>query len=205
LGLDLIELPVDETHPDSCFVEDTAVIFREKAIVTRMAKESRRGEGISIEEILRNYKHLTRIKAPGTIEGGDVVHLPTSLIIGLTERTNLEGVSQTSEFLKAQIEVIEDSAIIHLKSYVTFIDDDTIVVTERFAKHAVLNKFKKLVIPVEEEYAANTLTINNHVLVSSRHPKSIQMLKDAGFEVLSVDMSEFEKCEGAITCLSLIF
>ncbi len=205
LGLDLIELPVDETHPDSCFVEDTAVIFREKAIVTRMAKESRRGEGISIEEILRNYKHLTRIKAPGTIEGGDVVHLPTSLIIGLTERTNLEGVSQTSEFLKAQIEVIEDSAIIHLKSYVTFIDDDTIVVTERFAKHAVLNKFKKLVIPVDEEYAANTLTINNHVLVSSRHPKSIQMLKDAGFEVLSVDMSEFEKCEGAITCLSLIF
>ncbi len=205
LGLDLIELPVDVEHPDSCFVEDTAIIFREDAVMTRMAKESRHGEEASIEKILRKYKHLSRIKAPGTIEGGDVIHLPDSLISGITERTNHEGVSQAYEFLKAQIEVIEDSSIVHLKSYVTFIDDDTIVVTKRFANHPVLEKFKKLIIPVEEEYAANTLTINDHVLMSSRHPKSIQMVEQAGFEVIQVDMSEFEKCEGAITCLSLIF
>jgi len=205
LGLDLIELPADEKYPDSCFVEDTAVIFRENAIVTRMAKESRRGEDASIEEILRKYMHLSRIKAPGTIEGGDVIHLTDSLISGISERTNHEGVLQSSKNLNVKIEVIEDPSIVHLKSYVTFIANDTIVVTKRFAKHPVLARFEKLVIPVDEEYAANTLTINGHVLMSSRHPKSIEMVKDADFEVLQVDMSEFEKCEGAITCLSLVF
>ena len=205
LGLDLIEVPVDEIYPDSCFVEDTAVIFRNSAILTRMAKESRRGEDASIEEILREYKHLSRIKAPGTIEGGDVIHLTDSLISGITERTNHEGVSQAQEFLNVRIEVIEDASIVHLKSHATCIDNGTIVVTKRFQNHPVLERYKKLIIPVGEEYAANTLTINGHVLMSSNHSKSIQMVEDAGFEVLRLDMSEFEKCEGAITCLSLIF
>jgi dimethylargininase len=205
LGLDLIELPVDEEHPDSCFVEDTAVIFRKRAIITRMAKESRRGEETEIEEILKDYKHLSRIKPPGTIEGGDVVHLTSSLSSGITERTNHEGVKQASEWLEARIDVIEDPTIIHLKSHVTDIDDDTLIVTKRFAEHQHLRKFKRLIIPVEEEYAANTLTINGTVLMSSRHTKSVDIVTRAGFDVKCVDMSEFEKCEGAITCLSLVF
>jgi len=205
LGLDLIELPVDEAHPDSCFVEDTAVIFKARAVITRMAKESRRGEDAQIEEILQKYKHLSRIKTPGIIEGGDVIHLTDSLISGITERTNHEGVSQAVEWLKARIDVIEDPSIIHLKSHVTAIDVDTVVVTQRFAEHPVLGKYNRLVIPVEEEYAANTLTINGNVLMSSRHTQSVQMVKQAGFDVICVDMSEFEKCEGAITCLSLVF
>ncbi|MFW9958162.1 MAG: dimethylarginine dimethylaminohydrolase family protein [Candidatus Odinarchaeota archaeon] len=205
LGLDLIELPIDEEHPDSCFVEDTAIIFGEKAIITRMAKQSRRGEDNQIEEYLRKYKHLSRIKAPGTIEGGDVIHLTDSLICGITERTNHEGVTQATKFLKVHIEVIEDNSIIHLKSHVTYIDNDTIITTKRFAEHPVLHRYRQLIVPEDEEYASNTLTINGNVLMSSWHPKSIEMVKDAGFDVIPMDMSEFEKCEGAITCLSLIF
>jgi dimethylargininase len=205
LGLEIIELPIDEEHPDSCFVEDTAIIQGKRAVITRMAKESRRGEESPIQETLQQYKQLIRIKAPGTIEGGDVIHLNDSMISGITERTNHSGVAQTAEWLKVSIEKVEDKSIIHLKSHVTFLNDETLVVTTRFASHPVLAKYRQLIIPKEEEYAANTLTIDGSVIMSSRHPKSLQIIKDAGFIALPIDMSEFEKCEGAITCLSLIF
>jgi dimethylargininase len=205
LGLDLIELPVDELHPDSCFVEDTAIIFKEKAIITQMAKESRRGEEKGVEEVLGKYKHLKRIKDDATIEGGDVIHLPNSLISGITERTNHEGVNQTSEWLGVRIDVIEDSSIVHLKSYVTFLDHATLVATERFANHPLLRNYRRLIIPKDEEYAANTLAIDDVILMSSRHPKSMEIVIDAGFKVIPIDVSEFEKCEGALTCLSILF
>jgi dimethylargininase len=205
LGLELIELPIDHHHPDSCFVEDTAVIFRDRAIITRMAKESRRGEDAEIEEVLRKYKHLKHIEPPATIEGGDVIHLPNSLISGVTERTNKEGIKQASEWLRTHIEVIEDTSIVHLKSHITLLDNVTIAVTERFAEHPLLRDYHRLIIPKDEEYAANTLAMNDVVLMSSQHPKSMKLVRDEGFEVIPVNVSEFEKCEGALTCLSILF
>jgi len=205
LGLEIIRLPVDEAHPDSCFVEDTVVIHRDKAVITRMAKESRRGEEEQVEEILREYKRLRRIQDPATIEGGDVIHLEKYLISGITERTNHEGVFQASDLLRTRIEVIEDPSIVHLKSHVTFLGAGTFVVTQRFADHPLLRKYRRLVVPADEAYAANTLAIDNVILMSEKHPKSIQLLKEAGFDIVPVEMSEFEKCEGALTCLSITF
>jgi dimethylargininase len=205
LGLELIELPINHHHPDSCFVEDTAVIFRDRAIITRMAKESRRGEYAEVEEALRKYKHLKHIEAPATIEGGDVIHLSNSLISGVTERTNNEGIKQASEWLRIDIEVMEDTSIVHLKSYVTLLDRVTVAVTERFAGHPLLRDYHRLIIPKDEEYAANTLAVNDVVLMSSQHPKSIKLARNEGFEVIPVNVSEFEKCEGALTCLSILF
>jgi dimethylargininase len=205
LGFDLIELPADEVHPDSCFVEDTAIIHGERAVIARMARESRRGEELSVQEILRDYKHLSRIQAPATIEGGDVIHLDSSLISGITERTNREGTVQASKWLGVEIDVIEDPSIIHLKSHVTALDNDTLVVTSRYAHHPLLQKYRRLVLPENEEYAANTLTIDNITLMSLAHPESARILQNAGFEVIKLDMTEFEKCEGAITCLSILF
>jgi dimethylargininase len=194
LGFDLIELPADEVHPDSCFVEDTAIIHGERAVIARMARESRRGEELSV-----------RIQAPATIEGGDVIHLDSSLISGITERTNREGTVQASKWLGVEIDVIEDPSIIHLKSHVTALDNDTLVVTSRYAHHPLLQKYRRLVLPENEEYAANTLTIDNITLMSLAHPESARILQNAGFEVIKLDMTEFEKCEGAITCLSILF
>ncbi len=205
LGLEIIRLPVDEAHPDSCFVEDTIVIHRGKAVVTRMAKESRRGEEEQVEEILREYMSLRRIEAPATIEGGDVIHLQKYLISGITERTNHEGVFQASDWLRTRIEVVEDSSIVHLKSHVTFLGAGTFFVTERFSDHPLLRKYRRLVVPADEAYAANTLAIDDVILMSEKHPKSMQLLKEAGFEVIPIEMSEFEKCEGALTCLSILF
>lgn len=205
LGLELIRLDPDERHPDSCFVEDTAIVAGKKAIITRMAKLSRRGEVDSISEILSEYKLVKHVIEPGTIEGGDVIHLANSLIFGITERTNSEGIKQTSEWLDVTIKTIEDPRIIHLKSHVTYIGNATVIVSERFNKHPQLIDFEKIVVPKAEAYAANTLTINNTVLMSSNHPTTLNLVKRAGFETIALDMSEFEKCEGALTCLSIIF
>jgi dimethylargininase len=204
-GLDLIELSADELHPDSCFVEDVAIIHGERAVIGRMAKESRRGEDFTIQEILRDYKHLNRVQSPGTIEGGDVIHFDSLLISGITQRTNQEGLSQTSKWLGVKIDTIKDNSVVHLKSHMTALDRNTIVVTKRFFQHPIIRGFRKIIIPEDEEYAANTLTIDDTTLMSSSHPKSAKMVHDAGFEVLKLNMSEFEKCEGAITCLSIIF
>ena len=94
LGVDLVELEPDNDHPDACFVEDTVVVHGSRAMITRMAKESRRGESGRVEEVLMEFKEIRSVTAPGTLEGGDVVHLPDSLICGITKRTNLEGASQ---------------------------------------------------------------------------------------------------------------
>jgi dimethylargininase len=203
--LDVISLPPDDEYPDSCFVEDTIVIYGKKATITRPAVESRQGEVTSIEDVLKEYKQTKRVEAPATIEGGDVIHQDNSLISGLTQRTNTEGVNQTSSWLGVRIDVIEDPSIIHLKSYVTYVGEETFVTSKRFENHPLLSKYSKIVIPEHEAYAANTLTINGAVLVPSGYTDSIQLLKDAGFDVLPHDVSEFEKCEGALTCLSVIF
>lgn len=205
LGLDVIGLPPEDDYPDSCFVEDTAILHGSKAAIARPAKASRQGEETSIEEVLKDYKAIRRIEAPGTIEGGDVIHIDESLISGLTQRTNKVGIKQTSSWLGAKIDVIEDSSIVHLKSYVTFVGNDTIVTTRHFVEHPVLSDYSKIIIPEHEAYAANTLSCNGSVLASARHVDSIQLLKDAGFDVIPHDVSEFEKCEGALTCLSIIF
>ncbi|MHA1134853.1 MAG: dimethylarginine dimethylaminohydrolase family protein [Candidatus Thorarchaeota archaeon] len=205
LGLDLIRLPPEDDYPDSCFVEDTAIVHGNKVAIARPAKASRQGEETSIEDALKDYKQTRRIEAPGTIEGGDVIHLEDSLISGLTQRTNIDGINQTSSWLGVQIDVIEDFRIIHLKSYVTFVGADTFVTTKHFAEHPLFSDYSKIIIPEHEDYAANTLTCNGSVLVPAKHFDSIQLLKDAGFDVISLDVSEFEKCEGALTCLSILF
>lgn len=204
LGLEVIKLPPDDDFPDSCFVEDTIVLHGNRAVIARPAIKSRRGEEISIENVMREYKQTKRVQSPGTIEGGDVIHLDDKLISGLTQRTNLEGVTQTGNWLKIPIETIRDLNIVHLKSYVTYLGDDTIVTTKRFVNHPILADYTKIVIPDPEAYAANTLSYNGSVLIPKGHIESIQLLKDAGFDVLPHDVSEFEKCEGALTCLSIL-
>jgi len=205
LGIDVIVLPEDETHPDSCFVEDTAVVRGSRAFITRMAKESRRGEEDRVLEMLKQYKSVNTATQPATIEGGDIVHLPDRLISGITKRTNKEGVSQMTTWLDVDSDLLEDQSIIHLKSHVTYIERDVILVTEAFADHPVLRDFVKVVVPFEERYAANALAIGETVLMSEGRPQTQEMVSELGFEVKSLKMSEFEKCEGALTCLSVLF
>ena len=181
------------------------VLHGNRASITRPAVESRRGEEVSIETVIREYKLTKRVQNPGTIEGGDVIHLDDFLISGLTQRTNIEGVQQTADWLEVPIETLEDPSIIHLKSHVTYLGEKMFASTKQFVSHPLLSDYTKVVIPEHEAYAANTLTCNGSVLMPKGHVESIQLIEDAGFDVMPLDVSEFEKCEGALTCLSILF
>jgi len=205
LGLELVKLTPDDVHPDACFVEDTVVVHKDRAIITRMAKESRRGESPGVEAVLSEYKQIESVKEPGTLEGGDVIHLENSLICGITERTNHDGASQMEHWLQTHVHRIEDPNIMHIKSHVTFLGKNTIVCNPRYVDHPVLIPFTKIVLPPEESLSANTLTIGDTVIMSSRHQETSNLVRESGLDVIQLDMSEFEKCDGALTCLSVIF
>jgi len=205
LGVDLIKLEPDDEHPDSCFVEDTVVIHGHRAMITRMAKESRRGESDEIESILSEFKQMNSVKAPGTLEGGDVIHLPDSLLCGITKRTNFEGASQMEQWLETTVHRIEDPSIMHIKSHITYLERNVILVNPRYVDNPILEGFTKIILPKEEAHSANTLTIDNVVILSNQHNKTSRLIQEAGLDVIQLDMSEFEKCDGALTCLSIVF
>ena len=205
LGLDLIELKPDDVYPDACFVEDTVVVHENRAIITRMAKESRRGESQKVEEVLSKFKQIKSVVEPGLLEGGDVIHLPDSLICGITKRSNHEGATQMEKWLEIPVHCIEDKTIMHIKSHLTYLGRNTVLVNPRYAGNPHLEPYTKIVLPDEETHSANTVVIDDIVIMSIRHKKTAELVKDAGFEVIHLDMSEFEKCDGALTCLSIIF
>jgi len=204
LGLELIRVPRDDENADSCFVEDNAVIHNGKALICRMAKDSRRGETGAVESILEGMVRTRRATAPATVEGGDVVHFSDRLLSGVTQRTNDHGISQMREWLEVKVDTVEDPSIVHLKSYVTHLGRDFVISTRRYSLHPALKGLSVLVVPEDEGYAADTLTIGDTVLMARGRPKSQTLVKNAGFEVISLDVGEIEKCEGALTCLSLI-
>ncbi|NHI88558.1 MAG: hypothetical protein EAX87_03485 [Candidatus Thorarchaeota archaeon] len=204
LGIELVELTPDDEHPDACFVEDTVVVHGSRAIIGRMAKESRRGESTRVEEVLSEFLQVSSVTTPGTLEGGDVVHVPGQLICGITQRTNPEGASQMEQWLEVPVRIIEDPRIMHIKSHVTYLDRNIVLVNEKYAGEPVLKPFTKIILPANESHSANTLTIEGCVILSKRHNKTAQLVKEAGFDTVQLDMSEFEKCDGALTCLSIM-
>ena len=205
LGLEVIAIQPDDIHPDACFVEDNAVVHGKRALICRMGAESRRGEGGPVEKALSGHFAIKQASAPATVEGGDVVHLPNRLISGLSQRTNAEGIRQMSDWLEVKVDAIEDPGIMHLKSYVTCLNGDTMIASRRFSKHPALAKLTVITVPDEEAYAADTLTVGKTVLMPAGMPRSAALVKAAGFDVIPVDVGEFEKCDGAVTCLSILF
>ena len=205
LGLEVIRVPRDDVHPDSCFVEDNAVVHRGRALICRMAKESRRGEQSGVAKALEDYMPVKWAEEPATVEGGDVVHLEDRLISGITDRTNPEGVAQMQEWLKVRVDTIFDPSIMHLKSYVTYLGKGIMMATDRYAAHPALQGFNILVPPAEDEYAADTLAVGDTVLMAEGYEVAQRMVKEAGFDVVSLDVSEIQKCDGALTCLSILF
>lgn len=205
LGLEVITLPSDEAHPDACFVEDTVVVHGNKALVCRAGAESRRGEETAIEEVLRDYVKVKRAEPPATVEGGDVVHFERRLLSGISKRTNAEGVRQMEDWLEVTVDTIVDPSIMHLKSYITYLGRNVVIVNRRYASDPALAGLETIVVPEDEEYAADTLTIGDTVLMPASCRRAHELVRQAGFDVVALDMSEIEKCDGAMTCLSVLF
>lgn len=205
LGLEVITVPKDDANADSCFVEDNAVVHGKRAIICRMARKSRRNEVEAVAEVLGHYLQIAHAKPPATVEGGDVIHFEDRLISGVSQRTNPAGISQMSEWLGVKVDTIRDIGMVHLKSYVTYLGRNTLIASSRFAKHDLFKQFTVIELPDKEAYAADTLAIGDTVLMASGRPDAQKLVKLAGFNVISLDVSEIEKCEGALTCLSILF
>jgi len=205
LGLEIVRLSRDDHHPDSCFVEDNAVVHGGRALICRMAKESRRGEESDVEEALAEYVEVMRAKPPATVEGGDVIHLRDRLISGITQRTNMAGVKQMRAWLCVEVGFIEDSSIVHLKSYVNSLGDGHFMSTAKFANHPLLEDRQVITVRDDDWYSTNNIVIDDCVVMPAGFPRTESLVREAGFKVIPLRMTEFPKCEGALTCLSIVF
>jgi dimethylargininase len=204
MGIDVVALPRDDLHADSCFVEDNAVVHTGKALICRMAKDSRRGEERDVEEALREFVKVKRATPPATIEGGDVIHAGDHLISGLSQRTNTAGVEQLRAWLEADVRTIEDPDIVHLKSFVNTLGDECFISTKRYAHHPSLKDRDVVVVRDDDWYSTNNIVIGASVVMPAGFPETERLVKDAGFDVIPIKITEFPKCEGALTCLSIL-
>jgi dimethylargininase len=211
-GLELIELEPDAQFPDSTFVEDTAILTDKCAVIMRPGAESRTGEIESMAETLPNYfDKLDRIEPPGTIDGGDVCQADDHFLIGISERTNEEGARQLSVFLKAvgftstHVDIRGIDGILHLKSGISYLGDNRMVVTEAFSGAKELEGNEIVMVPEGEEYAANCIRVNDHILFAAGFPKLKAKLEALGYGIVELEMSEFQKMDGGLSCLSLRF
>lgn len=204
-GLEVTVLEADARHPDGCFVEDTAVVLDEAAILTRPGDPSRRGEVAAVAEVLGRYRPLLRIRSPGRLDGGDVLRVGDHVYIGRSGRTNAEGARQLMAMLSAHgytaSEVPVDAGL-HLKSGVTWLGDDTLIATGELA--GSFPRWNVLPVRDDEAYAANCLHVNGRILIPAGFPGARRQVRGLGMEIVEVEMSEFRKLDGGLTCLSLL-
>ncbi len=211
-GLALTRLAPDERHPDSTFVEDTAIITRRGAILTRPGAASREGEVAAIRPALAGFfAEFREITAPGTVDGGDVCEAGDHFFIGVSARTNEAGAKQLAGFLSAagftssEVDIHGISTILHLKSGLTWFGGRRLAAIGALADHPAFKGFDIIPVAAEEEYAANCIRVNDFVLMPEGFPKLQAALKNAGDTVIALAMSEFRKMDGGLSCLSLRF
>jgi len=206
LGLRVISLPAIEDLPDSVFVEDPAVVLDEVAILGRPGAPSRRPEVPCLAAALAPFRPLRRIAAPGTLEGGDIVRAGRTLFAGLSGRTNAEGVAQLAaiaEPLGYRVVPVEVRGCLHLKSACCYLGGETMLANREWFDAGALAGYRLL--DVAEEWAADVLAIGETVLMPANFPETAALVKAEGFHTHALDVSELQKAEAGVTCMSLTF
>jgi dimethylargininase len=207
-GIDVRTLEINRELPDCVFIEDTAIVLDEIAILASMGVESRRAEPAGIEVELKKYREVRRIEAPSTVEGGDVLRLGRTLLIGLSSRTNRAGLADLEAIARRhgyEVAPVAVNGCLHLKTACTALPDGTLLVNPAWLDMQAIRGFDAIGIPDGEPWGANTLPIGRKVCVAAEHVQTADLIQTRGFDVESVDLSEFAKAEGGITCLSLLF
>jgi dimethylargininase len=208
LGLNVIELPADNNCPDCCFIEDTALVLDEFAIATRPGSDARRSEVAAVLPTLAKYRKIVQVEPPATLEAGDVLGIGRDIFIGITSRTNLEGV----EFVRKhaapygyKVHGVEVPGALHLKSVCTAVNERTIVADPSRIDMAPFAEYELIEVPPEEWMAANVLLVNGTVCMHEGFHKTLARLRERQIRVRTVDISEFLKAEAGLTCMSIIF
>ncbi|AZZ65356.1 N(G),N(G)-dimethylarginine dimethylaminohydrolase [Metamycoplasma phocicerebrale] len=214
LGIEVIELKALEEYPDSCFVEDPVVIIPNKlAIMTNPGDKTRNGEKLEMEKEIKKLfpeDKIKYIKAPGYMDGGDVLPIGNTYYIGLSKRTNQEAIDQFTEFVKPlgiKVVAIPVNQFLHLKTGTTYIENNNLLVTGEFEQTPEFQQYNLIKVPKEEDYAVNVIYINGTLYMPSGYPKTKEMLsKLKGYKgIVESDTSEYKKIDGGFTCLSVRF
>jgi dimethylargininase len=211
-GLEVIRLEPREDFPDSTFIEDTAVLVPGCAILTRPGAPSRSGEVAFVEPVLRErFASVQRIEAPGCVDAGDVCQVGERFFIGISERSNEAGAQQLAALLGARgfattlVDIRHVPGILHLKTGITSLGDNRITLIDTLAGLEAFRDYDVVRMHPRENYAANCLRINDHLVISAGFPRFESAVRAFGYPVIALDMSEFRKMDGALTCLSLRF
>ena len=207
LGANITSLAADPAFPDGVFVEDPAIVLDEIAIVTRPGAESRRGETVSVAEALAPFRDLRTIQEPATLEGGDVVRVGKTLFVGLSSRTSQEGISQLRALLEPfgyRVVAVEVRGCLHLKSGACWAGGDVILANRNWIDASPFRDFNIIDVPDEEPSAADVLPIGDTLLVPANFVRTCELLA-AVTRVRPIDVSELQKAEAGVTCMSLLF
>lgn len=213
LGIEVIRLRPDEQCPDCCFVEDTAVVLDEVAVLTNMGSPARRAEstamGVELGRHCGGSRRLQCLEAPATLDGGDVLVMGRQIFVGQTTRTNLAGIEGLRRFTVPwgyEVVPLSVSGCLHLKSAVSAVDDETLLANSGWVDLSGLSRrFRIVDVDFREPGAANVLSVRGEVWAHPGFPRTFERLQTLGHEVVPLDISEFVKAEGALTCKSVLF
>ena len=208
LGARVVSLPAEPDLPDSMFVEDPALVLDELAVIFPLGAESRRAEASSIAATLQLFRELRHVTLPGTVEGGDILRLGSKLFVGLTARSNAEGIQQLTALVAPhgyQVIGVPVTGCLHLKSAVTALDEHTLLANRGWFDTSCFPGFDWVDVDPAEPHAANALALTGTVIFPASFPSTRQRIEARGFQVTALDISELQKAESGLTCSSLIF
>ncbi len=207
-GVEVVTLGASDRYPDCCFVEDTAVVIDELAIIASMGAASRRGEITDAEKVLSQHREIARVSPPATIDGGDVVRAGKRIFVGLSRRTNAEGVEALTRLARPfdySIVPVHVSGSLHLTTACSVIDDETVILNSRWVDASPFEGMRVLHVAEDEPWAANTMRVAGAVCVEAGATQTADLIHRHHADIEVLNISEFRKAEGSLSCLSIIF
>lgn len=207
LGCDVVALPAPPDLADSVFIEDTAIVLDELAVLCLPGAVSRRAEVEGVRDVLRRYRELRSLELPGTLDGGDLLRVGKTVYAGQTTRSNAGGIEQLRTIVSDygyKVETVETTGCLHLKSAVTEVAPGVLLINPEWIDGAVFSDFELIEIDPGEPLAANALRVNDSLIYPGSFPRTMERLEKRGLSIVAIDVSELQKAEGAVTCCSLI-
>jgi len=208
LGAKVISLPPEPELPDSMFVEDPAIVLEELAVVFPLGTETRRREAESLAKAIAPFRKIEFVKLPGTVEGGDILRVDRKLFVGLTARTNEEGIRQLRGIVGPygyEVTAVPVTGCLHLKSAVTCLGNNVLLANRNWFDTAPLAGFEWIDVDWSEPHAGNALALNGTIIFPASFPRTRALIEAKGFHVTPLDIAELQKAESGLTCSSLIF
>jgi dimethylargininase len=208
LGVRIYSLPAEPELPDAVFIEDAALVLDEIAVMARIGAESRRAEVLNLAPVLEQFRLLRYIAAPATLDGGDVLRIGRTLFVGRSTRTNADGIEQLKSIVAPydyEVREVGVGGCLHLKTGATSPADGLILINRDWVDANAFEEYELIDLPREEPLAANTLRIGDTVFVPASFPKTQDLLESLGLRASPLDISELQKAEAGLTCLSIVF